>query len=177
MRRCLGKPEQQTPLKALLADFSMEVVAPPLLIREWAGSGWGHVCHHLTARLLSCLLYPFSLLYSFFSLPLAPSHSFCSSSYPSLPFTSSPSTALPLPSPFLSPPFPSPLFPFLSTANAPRVYTNYMNKMSRYAEPILQCVMAVGQTQLIRRQICRELGSSSKYDSKLLFNTLQAFNQ
>ena len=153
LRRSFGKPEQQTPLKTLLAEFSMEVTAPPLLIREWVGS---------------CVL----ASHSSHSSPLSPYHSHCS---PPSPYHSHCSPPTP-PLPSLSSSHSSPLL-FLSTANAPRMYSNYMNEMSHFLKPILQCVMLVGQTQLIRRQVCRELGSASKYDSKLLFNTLQAFNQ
>ena len=124
-----------------------------------------------------CSIFPLFSLH-FFPLPFLPSP--LTSPHSNLPFLLSPLTSptpsflpfLPFPSPPTSPPPPTPL-----AANAPRVYSTYMNRVSRFLEPILRCVMFVGQTQLIRRQICRELGSSSKYDSKLLFNTLQAFNQ
>ena len=39
------------------------------------------------------------------------------------------------------------------------------------------CCVQVGQIQLIRRQIHREMNRTCKFDSKLLANSLQALNQ
>ena len=52
------------------------------------------------------------------------------------------------------------------TAPNPKVWTNF-----------LAIVMKVGQIQLIRRQIHREMNRTCKFDSKLLANSLQALNQ
>jgi WASH complex subunit strumpellin len=48
----------------------------------------------------------------------------------------------------------------------PKIWTNF-----------LVIVMKVGQIQLIRRQIHREMNRTCKFDSKLLANSLQALNQ
>jgi WASH complex subunit strumpellin len=61
--------------------------------------------------------------------------------------------------------------------NAPKVYSRSVGQLSKFLNAFLPVVLIVGQLQLIRRQICRELGSACKYDSKLLRSTLEAFNE
>lgn len=58
-----------------------------------------------------------------------------------------------------------------------KFYSQTVQKCSKVWGPYLDCVLKVGQLQLIRRQIARELNRSCKFDSKLLANSLQAFNQ
>lgn len=104
-RRSLGKPEQQTPLKTLLEEFSKEVVAPPLMIGEWAWNGWGLVSHLPT------------LFFTLFPPPLFPSSlSFSPSISSSTPST--PHICFPTPLPLLSSPSALPLS-FLSLLSPP----------------------------------------------------------
>lgn len=62
-------------------------------------------------------------------------------------------------------------------SGAVKFYSQVVSSCSKVWGPYLDCVMRVGQIQLIRRQIANELNRSCKFDSKLLSNSLHAFNQ
>ena len=71
----------------------------------------------------------------------------------------------------------SPLPLLLLLGGAVKFYSQVVSSCSKVWGPYLDCVMRVGQIQLIRRQIANELNRSCKFDSKLLSNSLHAFNQ
>ena len=62
-------------------------------------------------------------------------------------------------------------------ADAPKVYAQMMTSCARIWGPFLDCVMKVGQLQLIKKQISLELNRSCKVESKLLCNSLMTLNQ
>ncbi|KAL5456944.1 hypothetical protein EMCRGX_G034172 [Ephydatia muelleri] len=62
-------------------------------------------------------------------------------------------------------------------ADAPKVYAQMMTSCAKIWGPYLDCVMKVGQLQLIKKQISLELNRSCKVESKLLCNSLMTLNQ
>ncbi|XP_047143782.1 WASH complex subunit 5 isoform X1 [Hydra vulgaris] len=60
--------------------------------------------------------------------------------------------------------------------NPSRVYQSIIPKLMKYWLSLTDIVVKVGQMQVIRRQIANELSFSCKFDSKILFNTLQTLN-
>lgn len=57
-----------------------------------------------------------------------------------------------------------------------RVYPPVTQKLARLWTQYSEAIMKVGQMQLIRRQISNELNCSCKFDSKVLHNALETFN-
>ena len=62
-------------------------------------------------------------------------------------------------------------------ADAAKQYGAFVQKSAKLWGPYLDCVMKVGQIQLIRCQIANQLNRNSKFDSRVLVNALQTFNQ
>ena len=65
----------------------------------------------------------------------------------------------------------------MCVGNAGKVYSQTIQQCSKLIGPYLECVLRVGQIQLIRRQIANELNRSCKFDSKLVCNSLQTLNR
>ncbi|XP_020632450.1 WASH complex subunit 5-like [Orbicella faveolata] len=57
-----------------------------------------------------------------------------------------------------------------------RVYPPVTQKLARLWTQYCEVIMKVGQMQLIRRQIANELNCSCKFDSEVLHNALETFN-
>ena len=56
-------------------------------------------------------------------------------------------------------------------------YPDNINKCSRLFTYFIDCILRVGQLQLLRRKISYELHNSAKFDSKHLLHSLETFNE
>ncbi|XP_041358411.1 WASH complex subunit 5-like [Gigantopelta aegis] len=69
------------------------------------------------------------------------------------------------------------LNPLQGVVNQPqKLYAQAVSKTSKAFQPFLDSILKVGQMQLLRRQICYELNTSCKFDSKFLASALQTMN-
>ncbi|XP_003385312.1 PREDICTED: WASH complex subunit strumpellin-like [Amphimedon queenslandica] len=66
--------------------------------------------------------------------------------------------------------------PLTLIPEAQKTYGFFVQKTVKVWDPYLACVLRVGQLQLIRCQIANQLNRCGKFDSRLLVNALETFN-